>query len=822
MSCGYTLKPANCVIPNEYGYDAQSRMVWSKEPDAGETRTFYDLMGRVRATQTQRQIDSGAYSVVGYDNLDRAIYTGEWKSSLDSGAARVYFRDVQNRNSPTIAELTPGTITRTFYDRMPARDTLGVELYPASVQTDAFKYGKTRVTAVVSDVSADSAGNVIRVSTANSYDKYGRVTATYAYDPTAPADSLKMLAVETEYDLGGKVTRTTKYPYGVDGGGASRKIVERYTYDRLGRVDSVFSKNGGGDEMLLAHYSYYPTGSVKTVNMGNSLTISYTYHISGALKTAKVETANGGELYSEMLHYEDCGDNECEPQYNGNISYMVQRIAHNNRDFVQIRDVAYYYDQLNRLTKTDDLSQDYFDDIFEYDAQGRITAQRRAYRADSIQGGEYVYYDSTNRLKSVAEGMGGTGDGRDMSAGDNFVYDRDGNLVEDRSKGLKISYDWRGMPIEFIQEPQPTGVSGDTLYKMAMAYDGTGRRISKTRWVKAQGDAGWSRGHVTHYTGIGTEVRENLVNNETKVVVNMPQGLGRYKVADASQPADDNASRTFEWYLKNHLGSTMLVYGTVVSTDPNAADIGTTLAAYDYRAFGEQVNLVSSNNGVDKVTENFTGKELDDEIALNYFGARYLDPMLGLWISVDAARQYPNPYLYAGNNPVMRTDPDGNADNFTAQLVNGVNQNALQNFFSGLLSNFNLKAQQTFDKANETAAPYIEKARTVARIAAVVDPDVKTRWVFTAFTVACDAIDAAATDGKSGVAKTISIAVGTTLVGQYLPSNIFGRIGSAFLGDEASALLLDGAAKLDAAIPNAWKERAKEMGDPKNYGDLND
>ncbi|MBR2307647.1 MAG: hypothetical protein IKA48_10695, partial [Fibrobacter sp.] len=66
MSCGYTLKPANCVIPNEYGYDAQSRVVRSKEPDAGETRTFYDLMGRVRATQTQRQIDSGAYSVVGY------------------------------------------------------------------------------------------------------------------------------------------------------------------------------------------------------------------------------------------------------------------------------------------------------------------------------------------------------------------------------------------------------------------------------------------------------------------------------------------------------------------------------------------------------------------------------------------------------------------------------------------------------------------------------------------------------------------------------------------------------------------------------------
>ena len=86
----------------------------------------------------------------------------------------------------------------------------------------------------------------------------------------------------------------------------------------------------------------------------------------------------------------------------------------------------------------------------------------------------------------------------------------EGNLTEDKSKRMKISYDWRGMPVEFRLEP--TGVSGDTLFKIVMLYDGTGRRISNARWVKAQGDAGWSRGHVTHYTGIGTEVREKWEN----------------------------------------------------------------------------------------------------------------------------------------------------------------------------------------------------------------------------------------------------------------------------------------------------------------------
>ena len=214
------------------------------------------------------------------------------------------------------------------------------------------------------------------------------------------------------------------------------------------------------------------------------------------------------------------------------------------------------------------------------------------------------------------------------------------------------------MPIEFTQYPpqENTGVSGDTLYKMAMAYDGTGRRISKTRWVKARGDADWSRGHVTHYTGIGTEVRENFAGpaKETKVVVNMPQGLGRYGIENADHVAENGSAQTFEWYLKNHLGSTMLVYGSGGGTS------GGLQAAYDYRSFGEQITMTSPSTG--KVTENFTGKERDDETQLNYFGARYLDPMLGMWISVDPMRQFASPYLYAGNgyNPVNVVDPDGN------------------------------------------------------------------------------------------------------------------------------------------------------------------
>ena len=102
----------------------------------------------------------------------------------------------------------------------------------------------------------------------------------------------------------------------------------------------------------------------------------------------------------------------------------------------------------------------------------------------------------------------------------------------------------------------------------------------------------------------------------------------------------------------------MLVYGTQWADRENLADVGAPIAAYDYRSFGEQVTLTES---ADKVTENFTGKEKDDETQLDYFGARYLDPMLGMWISVDPARFFSSSYLYMGNayNPLRFTDVDG-------------------------------------------------------------------------------------------------------------------------------------------------------------------
>jgi RHS repeat-associated protein len=58
----------------------------------------------------------------------------------------------------------------------------------------------------------------------------------------------------------------------------------------------------------------------------------------------------------------------------------------------------------------------------------------------------------------------------------------------------------------------------------------------------------------------------------------------------------------------------------------------------------------------------FNGKELDEETGLYYYCARYYDPKISIWYSVDPmAETYPNvnPYVYCLENPIIYNDPDG-------------------------------------------------------------------------------------------------------------------------------------------------------------------
>ncbi len=79
-----------------------------------------------------------------------------------------------------------------------------------------------------------------------------------------------------------------------------------------------------------------------------------------------------------------------------------------------------------------------------------------------------------------------------------------------------------------------------------------------------------------------------------------------------------------------------------------------------YLPYGEI--LVNQKVGPYETPYKFTGKESDPETELTYFGARYYDAALGIWLGVDPlAEKFPylTPFHYVINNPVRMVDPNG-------------------------------------------------------------------------------------------------------------------------------------------------------------------
>jgi RHS repeat-associated protein len=104
------------------------------------------------------------------------------------------------------------------------------------------------------------------------------------------------------------------------------------------------------------------------------------------------------------------------------------------------------------------------------------------------------------------------------------------------------------------------------------------------------------------------------------------------------------------YYHPDHLGSSSYI----TNLD------GEVVQHIEYVPFGEV--FIEERNSIWNTPYLFNAKEFDEETGLYYYGARYYDPRLSLWMSTDPKElQYPsvNTYCYVTNNPLKIKDPDG-------------------------------------------------------------------------------------------------------------------------------------------------------------------
>ncbi|WP_425571085.1 DUF6443 domain-containing protein [Olivibacter ginsenosidimutans] len=431
--------------------------------------------------------------------------------------------------------------------------------------------------------------------------------------------------IKNEYTFTHQLKKSTREHH-AGSATASLVVTTEYSYDHRDRLTDTWKtvKSGTvqGARILVSRNVYNEVGQLKTKQLhsadGGSTfgqDIAYSYNERGWLRMANAA------LFSQELRY----NTGTTKYYNGNIAYQLYSRKHTDGTTVS-GTYSYGYDKVNRLT-WGMMAGGRGREGVAYDLMGNITTLNRrdsnGATADSLS----YSYNSLGQLDTVRDRSTNTSTAYMLPGSSTYTYDANGNLktrVNTANTGKNIT----ATVYNYLDLPQRVTVNGTTI---SYTYDGSGRKLRSVNGINGQ-----TRDYIDgiEYSGGSIE----LVEMEEGRLLNA--GSNKYD---------------YEYILKDHLGNSRSGFtgGTGVAT---SATLGT-----DYYPYGLQY-LAKLATGSPKNNYLYNGKELQDKLGMYDYGARYYDPIIGRWGSVDPLaenmREY-SPYNYALDNPIKFVDPNG-------------------------------------------------------------------------------------------------------------------------------------------------------------------
>ena len=405
-------------------------------------------------------------------------------------------------------------------------------------------------------------------------------------------------------------------------GKTTREEVYTYSYDYTDRVSKV-EHTLGGTKITLADYTYDSFGRLSTKSLHGSAAnkLTYAYNLRSWL------TGITSTRFTQNLYY---NTGVGTARYNGNISSMTWKSGNEST----VRGYKFTYDGLDRMLnatygETAGISTNanrFSENVTGYDKNGNIKGLQRYGQLSSTAYGMIDNLTLTlngNQLNRVDDAVaastynGGFEFKNGANAADEYSYDANGNLTKDLNKGIS------GITYNFLNLPNAVTFSDGSTITYTYGADGT-----KLRTVHKIG----STTTTTDYCG--NVIYENGVQ---KLLLTEE---GYITLSDSK----------YHYYLKDHQGNNRVVI----------SQSGTVEETSHYYPFG---GVFASAGNVQPYKYN--GKELDTKKGLNWYdyGARHYDAVLGRFITVDALYDKHfkvSPYVYCGNEPVGRIDPDGN------------------------------------------------------------------------------------------------------------------------------------------------------------------
>ena len=612
----------------EYRYNSLNQLVWQNTPDGGESKFWYDHLGRIIFSQNAEQATEGRYSYTKFDDLGRTVEGGEVDYSDPSGILSTAF---DTRGSllqdgeyeqiwASIGNLTPTSqnyheVTQTVYDAAIAN--------PPQELLDAFDGGQqhlyNRVAATLYLDVDDPLRNVIQHY---SYDVHGNVHTMVTEIPSLDHLEHRYKRFTYEYDLLSGAVQEVHYQHG-----EADQFHHKYAYDDDNRIVEVQTSKDGISWDTDVAYSYYQHGPLARVELGEDRVqgVDYAYTLQGWIKAingnmlepyrdmGKDNTPLGGGPYNlnhdrvardafgfsigyfqgdytpiatpamgaEFLASVDAhyGNGNFIELFNGNINHLTSSLRNPDGNYSP-QVTAYRYDQLQRITQ-----QTAFTDFTNVNGHDWSSIT-------SIGDYQTNYsYDADGNLQTLMRN-GFTASGNQAMDDFNYVYYSDGNgtptnrlaYVEDNVPENNYTLDLDGQDPNNMYPAQPQIGLDETNY----LYDQIGNltqdkaeEIFEITWTVS----GKIR-EIIHNDGFNDPNEPDSDKPDLEFGYT-PDGNRLYKIVKPDPK--DESTWTYTYYMRDAQGNVLATYSRDYAQTAAANTDAITFVADDMQAYaGDQ------------------------------------------------------------------------------------------------------------------------------------------------------------------------------------------------------------------------------------------
>jgi RHS repeat-associated protein len=659
----------------KYAYDAAGQLTSATDPLNRTTTYLYDELGRqVNVIEPDPDGGGGQASPVTTYTYDSVGNLLSMTDPLGKTANYTYdnlYRQTKVQLPDPDGGGSLGRPTTTYtYDAVGNLTSL---IDPVGNETTWVYDGLNRVIEETNELNDtrsfeyDAVGNLLEKT-----DRNERVTE-YQYD------NLYRLTRERWLD-GATPIYTATYEYDV----ASQLLEAQddfshytYTYDGLGRVTEIESDNGGPAVQLAQEFDTAGRRTMLSalIDVGSGFdddfVNTYQYDNLGRLTRIEQQGVQGGNAvaekrvdlaynsasqYTSIKRYDDLtgggGDLAAETAYEYDGIGRLTDLTH-SLGTVTFADYEWEYDAFSRVTRMsfDSLVGDNGVSTYTYDDTNQLTGADHDFQTDESNS----FDENGNRTTSGYT----TGDNNQLTSDGTFdyTYDDEGNrltrirISNDPADDYLTEYEWdhhnRLVNVTYKDN------SSDVTKEIEYTYDIFGRRIKKS--IDADGAGAGDAVGVEYVYDAGWDI-QLAFDGDSSLTNRYLHGPGEDNILADEQFTPSSAAEMptaigdLFWMLTDNLGSVRDV------VDGDGSNVVNHIV---YDSFGRVVD--ESAPGFSTIS-GFQGAERDEETGMQLHDRRYLDVVVGGWISFDPigfeAGDW-NLRRFVGNGPTNATDPTG-------------------------------------------------------------------------------------------------------------------------------------------------------------------